>query len=149
MMPMIQQLDCRTLAEGDPQALLSREWLLTNGLGGYASGTIAGACTRRYHGLLGERFLPLCKPGQVIVSISHSALFDEVWLADALASDRLAAVWLDSLEPGALDPGRPLHGIETLQVSPRVASTTREAHLRSAWSVAKRIDELLRQQQGT
>jgi phosphoglycerate dehydrogenase-like enzyme len=82
----------------------------------------------------------------VIVSISHSALFDEAWLADALASDRLAAVWLDSLEPGALEPGRPLHGIETLQVSPRVASTTRESHLRSAWSVAKRIDELLRPQ---
>ncbi|HEX4355101.1 MAG TPA: glycogen debranching enzyme N-terminal domain-containing protein, partial [Polyangiales bacterium] len=33
-------------------ALLTREWLLTNGLGGYASGTIIGAPTRRYHGLL-------------------------------------------------------------------------------------------------
>jgi predicted glycogen debranching enzyme len=32
--------------------LLSREWLITNGLGGYASGTISGAPTRRYHGLL-------------------------------------------------------------------------------------------------
>ena len=98
----------------------------------------------RYRGLLGERFLPFCKPDQVIVSISHSALFDEVCLADALATDRLAAVWLDSLEPGALEPGRPLHGIETLQVSPRVASTTRESHQRSAWAVAKRIDELIR-----
>ncbi|MGC8495007.1 MAG: glycogen debranching enzyme N-terminal domain-containing protein [Syntrophobacteraceae bacterium] len=28
------------------------EWLVTNGLGGYASGTVAGAITRRYHGLL-------------------------------------------------------------------------------------------------
>ena len=28
------------------------EWLVTNGLGGYASGTVAGALTRRYHGLL-------------------------------------------------------------------------------------------------
>jgi D-3-phosphoglycerate dehydrogenase / 2-oxoglutarate reductase len=98
----------------------------------------------RYRGLLGERFLPFCKPDQVIVSISHSSLFDEVLLADALATDRLAAVWLDSLEPGALEPGRPLHGIETLQVSPRVASTTREAHQRSAWAVAKRIDEVIR-----
>jgi predicted glycogen debranching enzyme len=31
---------------------LSREWLVTNGLGGYASGTIGGLPTRRYHGLL-------------------------------------------------------------------------------------------------
>jgi predicted glycogen debranching enzyme len=32
--------------------LLEREWLVTNGLGGYASGTICGCATRRYHGLL-------------------------------------------------------------------------------------------------
>jgi len=31
---------------------LRREWLVTNGLGGFASGTVAGALTRRYHGLL-------------------------------------------------------------------------------------------------
>src|ERR1700729_1162829 len=31
---------------------LGDEGLVTNGLGGYASGTISGACTRRYHGLL-------------------------------------------------------------------------------------------------
>jgi predicted glycogen debranching enzyme len=38
---------------GEPvDALLTREWLVTNGLGGYASGTIGGACTRRFHGLL-------------------------------------------------------------------------------------------------
>ena len=34
------------------QSALSREWLVANGLGGYASGTVAGAATRRYHGLL-------------------------------------------------------------------------------------------------
>ena len=31
---------------------LRREWLVTNGLGGYASGTVSGMVTRRYHGLL-------------------------------------------------------------------------------------------------
>jgi predicted glycogen debranching enzyme len=30
----------------------SREWLVTNGIGGFASGTVAGCATRRYHGLL-------------------------------------------------------------------------------------------------
>lgn len=34
------------------EPLLSHEWLVTNGLGGYASATISGVCTRRYHGLL-------------------------------------------------------------------------------------------------
>ena len=35
-----------------PDTLLTREWLVTNGLGGYASGTLAAVPTRRYHGLL-------------------------------------------------------------------------------------------------
>ncbi len=36
----------------DPTPLVDREWIVANGLGGYASGTVAGVCTRRYHGLL-------------------------------------------------------------------------------------------------
>jgi glycogen debranching enzyme len=37
---------------GDLSAGLRREWLVTNGLGGYASGTLSGIATRSYHGLL-------------------------------------------------------------------------------------------------
>ena len=36
----------------DFDAASSREWLETNGIGGFASGTISGANTRRYHGIL-------------------------------------------------------------------------------------------------
>jgi predicted glycogen debranching enzyme len=36
----------------DPAAAGTREWLITNGIGGYGSGTISGELTRRYHGLL-------------------------------------------------------------------------------------------------
>jgi D-3-phosphoglycerate dehydrogenase len=97
----------------------------------------------RYHGLLGERFLPFCKPNQVVVCIAHSGLFDEAALADAMGSGRIAAAWFDSFEPGALDEGRPLAAIDNLQITPRVASTTRESRQRSAWAVVKRIDELL------
>ncbi len=58
----------------DLQAALSREWLETNGLGGFACGTIAGAHTRRYHGLLtaalnppGGRMLLLSKLEETFV----------------------------------------------------------------------------------
>ncbi|MGA8309936.1 MAG: glycogen debranching enzyme N-terminal domain-containing protein, partial [Terriglobales bacterium] len=37
---------------GNLDAALRREWLETNGLGGFASSTITGLNTRRYHGLL-------------------------------------------------------------------------------------------------
>lgn len=97
----------------------------------------------RYRGLLGERFLPDCKPDQVLVSLAHSSLFDEAALAGALGSGRMLAAWFDSLEPGLLDPGRPLNRVANLQVTPRVASTTRESRSRSAWAVVRRIDEIL------
>jgi predicted glycogen debranching enzyme len=43
---------------GDFDSASRREWLVTNGLGGWASGTVSGANTRRYHGL----FVPALKP---------------------------------------------------------------------------------------
>jgi predicted glycogen debranching enzyme len=43
----IDQESCRNL-----ETALSREWLETNGIGGFSSSTITGANTRRYHGLL-------------------------------------------------------------------------------------------------
>ena len=64
--------DKRVCADFD--AALSREWLETNGLGGFACGTIAGANTRRYHGLLiaalnppGGRMLLLSKLEETLV----------------------------------------------------------------------------------
>jgi predicted glycogen debranching enzyme len=43
----IDQESCRNL-----ETALSREWLETNGIGGFSSSTIVGLNTRRYHGLL-------------------------------------------------------------------------------------------------
>jgi phosphoglycerate dehydrogenase-like enzyme len=97
----------------------------------------------RYRGLIGERYLSVAKPDQVLVNLGASSLIDEIALADALSGGRLAAAWLDSVEPGLLAPGRPLHGIETLQVTPRVAATTCESRARAAWAIARRIDEVL------
>jgi hypothetical protein len=38
--------------EARARKLIETEWLVTNGLGGYASSTLAGVITRRYHGVL-------------------------------------------------------------------------------------------------
>ena len=43
---------------GELHPHLEQEWLLTNGLGGFASGTVVGCNTRRYHGLLCGATLP-------------------------------------------------------------------------------------------
>jgi predicted glycogen debranching enzyme len=49
--PIVRAIDWEPTEDGR-QALAHKEWLVTNGLGGYASGTLSGAVTRRYHGLL-------------------------------------------------------------------------------------------------
>ncbi len=49
---VVRRIDLRSLKYGQARELLRGEWLATNGLGGYASGTISGAVTWRYHGLL-------------------------------------------------------------------------------------------------
>ena len=43
---------CRTIHDENPASEVPREWLVENGLGGYASATITGTITRRYHGFL-------------------------------------------------------------------------------------------------
>ena len=43
---------------GELGAAERREWLCANGLGGFASGTVAGLATRRYHGLLVAALTP-------------------------------------------------------------------------------------------
>src|SRR5215472_2254434 len=43
---------CRTIDDVSPFPEAAREWLVANGLGGYASATITGLITRRYHGFL-------------------------------------------------------------------------------------------------
>ncbi|HLZ31263.1 MAG TPA: amylo-alpha-1,6-glucosidase [Chloroflexota bacterium] len=61
---------------GDLAAAQQREWLLTNGLGGYASGTVAGLNTRAYHGLLVAALRP---PGQrrlLLAKLDETATYD-------------------------------------------------------------------------
>lgn len=97
----------------------------------------------RYRGLVGERQLEHARPGQVLVGLSQSGLVDEVALARALRNGPLSAAWFDCLEPGWLESGRPLNGLGMLQVTPRLAGTTRESRVRAAWAVARAIDSLL------
>ena len=50
---------------GDAPAGLTREWMVTNGLGGYASGTVIGIPSRRSHGVLVAVTQPVGPPLQV------------------------------------------------------------------------------------
>src|SRR4029453_13000243 len=78
---------------------LSREWLVGNGLGGYASGSVPGACTRRQHGLL---VAALPAPFGRIVMLTR--VVEEVRFADG------TGIRLDAEEPS--EGGAKLHGAQ-------------------------------------
>ncbi len=58
-----------TFAEG-------REWLVTNGIGGYAAGTVAGILTRRYHGLLIAALEPPLARRLLVAKLDATAVYD-------------------------------------------------------------------------
>lgn len=62
---------------GDRQIAESREWLVTNGIGGYASGTVAGMLTRRYHGLLVAALNPPLGRTLMLAKLEETVLYDE------------------------------------------------------------------------
>ena len=51
---------------------IQREWLLTNGIGGFAGGTITGMNARRYHGLLVASFTPPVDRYLILSAVSES-----------------------------------------------------------------------------
>ncbi|HTF17023.1 MAG TPA: amylo-alpha-1,6-glucosidase, partial [Chryseolinea sp.] len=53
------------------------EWLETNGLGGYASGTVSGALTRRYHGLLIAALEPPVKRTVLLSKLDETIVIDD------------------------------------------------------------------------
>ena len=55
---------------------LKKEWVITNGIGGYASSTMIGANTRRYHGLLIAPLTPPARRHLILSKIDESIEFN-------------------------------------------------------------------------
>src|SRR6266576_5659617 len=71
-----------------------REWLVTNGIGGFASGTVSGNPTRRYHGLLVAGLHPPVGRTQLVAKLDETAHY--AGIEYAFATNR----WLS----GAVEP---------------------------------------------
>ena len=61
----------------DLNETITREWLITNGLGGYASGTVAGTLTRMQHGLLVASSSNEVSPRLLLAKVDEEILFDQ------------------------------------------------------------------------
>ena len=56
---------------------LEKEWLITNGIGGYSSSTIIGANTRKYHGLLVAPLTPPARRFLILSKLDESIKINE------------------------------------------------------------------------
>ncbi len=93
MQTTLDESQCRNL---DVSAL--REWLLTNGIGGYAMGTASGIATRRYHGHLIAAATP--PTGRTLLLAAIDASVQGSGLAVGISTNQY---------PGALHPEGYLH----------------------------------------
>jgi len=89
----IKQAECQDLDRA-----LSLEWLETNGRGGFASGTVAGANTRRYHALL---LIARKPPADRLVLVNH--------LEEWIDLDGRSIPLSTNLYPGAVHPAGYVH----------------------------------------
>jgi predicted glycogen debranching enzyme len=66
---------------GDLSSAETREWLVTNGIGGYASGTVAGLLSRRYHGLLVAALNPPLGRTLLLAKLDEVVLYNDIFYA--------------------------------------------------------------------
>ncbi len=92
---------------------MNKEWLVTNGIGGYASGTVSGVNTRRYHGLLVAALRPPVERTVLLNNIDEDIYID----------DRVYYLGVNEYPNGKIHPGGFVH-IEEFRVEDGVPTTT-------------------------
>src|SRR3954466_147100 len=115
---LVRRINLAHPGSTDVWELLRREWLVTNGLGGYASGSISGCVSRRYHGLL---VAALPAPLGRVVMFNHLAEF--IQLPDG------QRVQIGGEEPSApRDDNSPAHHITEFRLEHQLPVWRIEAH---------------------
>jgi predicted glycogen debranching enzyme len=116
---------------GRARKLLDTEWLVTNGVGGYASSTIAGVMTRRYHGLLVAalpnphgRTVMLNHVGERVAFDGHSTALN----GEERVAGRVDLDVTDRIENVRLEAGLPVWEIrlEEMRIERRVVMPHRQ-----------------------
>ena len=95
---------------GNLETAEHREWLVTNGIGGYASGTVSGLLTRSYHGLLLATLQPPLGITLMLSKLDETVTYDHNsydlhsnrWADGAIAPDgykNMESFYLDGTTP--------------------------------------------------
>lgn len=135
---------------GDREALVRREWLVTNGIGGYAMGTVCGIPARSYHGLLVAATVPPVQRKVMLAKLDETATYagkDYPLFANHWASGMIEPEGFKYLERFHLEGMTPVwtfgiadallerrvwmqHGSNTTYVGYRLRHASESMHLR-------------------
>jgi predicted glycogen debranching enzyme len=85
---------------GDLAVALRREWLVTNGIGGFASGTLAGALSRRYHGLLFAALKPPLGRTLLLAKLDETVEYDGIYPDSGRTYELYTNCWEDDVVEG-------------------------------------------------
>jgi len=128
---VVRRLELPSDSNARARKLIDTEWLVTNGLGGYASSSMAGVMTRRYHGIL---VAALPNPLGRVVMLNH--LGERIVVGDAttaLNSEERVAGRLDVAEAAnivdvRLEGGLPVweYAIDGVRIEKRVMMLYRQ-----------------------
>ncbi len=110
-MPDKIQLTCQQAS--DLRVASQREWIVTNGIGGFASGTVSGELTRRYHGLLIAALQPPVARTLLVAKLEEEAevagqvyaLGSNRWVGGAVNPEGFRCIerfWLEGTVPAWL-----------------------------------------------
>ena len=88
--------------------------------------------TPEVRGIVGARELALMKPSAYLINTARGALVDELALADALRTEKIAGAALDVYTEEPLPPERnPFRELTNVVLTPHIGAVTREANTRS------------------
>lgn len=88
--------------------------------------------TPEVRGIVGKRELALMKPSAYLINTARGALVDELALADALRTEKIAGAALDVYTEEPLPPERnPFRELTNVVLTPHIGAVTREANTRS------------------
>ena len=104
-------LDFGREVTGQPQLVHGREWLVTNGIGGYACGTLSGVLSRVYHGLLVAALKPPLGRTVLLSKLDTLAHYDnQTWqlFSNQWGADTINPAGWQHLEQFRLDGTTPV-----------------------------------------
>ncbi len=101
---------------GELNTAQTREWLVTNGIGGYASGTVSGMLTRSYHGLLVAALKPPLQRTLLVTKLDETVeyygktypLFSNLWQGGIVTSSRDENLGYENIESFRLEGTIPI-----------------------------------------